>query len=231
MTQNPGQWGPQGGYPPQQPPGGYPPQQRARGGYPAASSRPGDTRRTTAGPSPATARRVATTRRVVTPPQGGYPPQGQPPGLPAAGPGSSAGSNLPGGGYPAAGRPAPAKKSPALIIGIVVAAVVLLAAIGGIIMVLARRWRPAAAGVDHPQPAGPPDGTADPEPHRASPPTGPTTEGPTTATPDRDHDRRAVTRSTWVTASRWRRPPAGRSRRPARVWLSCRTARASSSAR
>jgi hypothetical protein len=45
---------------------------------------------------------------------------------------------MPPGGYPPQGTGQPAKKSAGLIIGIVVAAVVLLAAIGGIIMVLNR---------------------------------------------------------------------------------------------
>jgi len=123
MTEHSGQWGPQGGYPPQGP-GGYPPQQPA--GYPPQQP---------AGYPP----------QPGYPPQqpggGGYPPQGaytpQPPGgYPPQQPG----------GYgpqgPAAGGPGPqrgpAKKSPVMIIAIVAAAIVLLAAVGGIIMVLTR---------------------------------------------------------------------------------------------
>ena len=129
MTQNPGQWGPQGGYPPQGPGGGYPPQ--GQGGYPPQ-------------PQPAPG----------YPPQpGGYNPQGTyaaPGGYPAQGPPGGYGQQPPpggyghpgevpphGGGFPPVGAPA-ARKSPGLIIGIVVAAIVLLAAIGGIIMVLNR---------------------------------------------------------------------------------------------
>ena len=127
MTQNPGQWGPQGGYPPQGPGGGYPPQ--GQGGYPPQ-------------PQPAPG----------YPPQpGGYNPQGTyaaPGGYPPQGPGGygqqpPGGYGQPGevppygGGFPPAGAPA-TRKSPGLIIGIVVAAMVLLAAVGGIIMVLNR---------------------------------------------------------------------------------------------
>jgi hypothetical protein len=123
VTENPGQWDPQsgyppqgsGGYPPQQQPASYPPQQP--GGYPPQQP-------------------------AGYPPQGGYPPQ-QPAGYPPQPP--------PPGGYPprpygpqgaAAGGPgtqgAPTKKSPVMIIAIVAAAIVLLAAVGGIIMVLTR---------------------------------------------------------------------------------------------
>jgi hypothetical protein len=118
MTQNPGQWGAQGGYPPQgQPaPGGYPQQP---GGYPQQQP-------------------------------GGYPPQQQPTGYPSQQAYNPQGAYNPQAGYRpqatfppqgAAGGPPPqgtppAKKSPFMLIGIVVAAVVLLAAIGGIILVL-----------------------------------------------------------------------------------------------
>lgn len=127
MTQNPGQWGPQGGYPPQGPGGGYPPQ--GQGGYP---------------PQPQPAPGYPPQQGPYNPqgtyaPQGGYPNQGPPGGYgqqPPGGYGQPGEGPPPGGGFPPAG-PAP-KKSPGLIIGIVVAAVVLLAAIGGIIMVLNR---------------------------------------------------------------------------------------------
>ena len=119
MTQNPGQWGAQGGYPPQgqptpggypqQQPGGYPPQQQP-GGYPSQQAyNPQGAYNPQAGYTPAAT----------------FPPQGAPGGLPPQG----------AGGFPPQGTP-PGKKSPIMLIGIVVAAVVLLAAIGGIILVL-----------------------------------------------------------------------------------------------
>ena len=133
MTQNPGQWGPQGGYPPQgqrgyppqeQPPQGYPPQQPPPPGY---SPQPGYNPQGTYAP------------------QGGYPPQGQQPGgygqpgqQPPPGYGAQGGAGMPPGGFQPQAPTEPPKKSAGLIIGIVVAAVVLLAAIGGIIMVLNR---------------------------------------------------------------------------------------------
>jgi hypothetical protein len=135
MTQNPGQWGPQGGYPPQgqggyptqeQPPPGYAPQQPPPAGYPP-QQQPGYNPQGTYAP------------------QGGYPPQGQPPPGGYGQPGQQPppgygpqGGGMPPGGYAPEGAGQPAKKSTGLIIGIVVAAVVLLAAIGGIIMVLNR---------------------------------------------------------------------------------------------
>jgi hypothetical protein len=122
MTDQPGQWGPQGGYPPQGP-GGYPPQQP--GGYPPQQP-----------PS--------------YPPQQGFPPQQPggygpqrayapqpPPGYPPQQPGGY-GPEGPAAGGPGAPPGAPQKKSPIMIIAIVVAAIVLLAAVGGIIMVLTR---------------------------------------------------------------------------------------------
>ena len=122
MTDQPGQWGPQGGYPPQGP-GGYPPQQP--GGYPPQQP-PG------------------------YPPQQGFPPQQPggygpqrayapqpPPGYPPQQPGGY-GPEGPAAGGPGAPPGAPQKKSPIMIIAIVVAAIVLLAAVGGIIMVLTR---------------------------------------------------------------------------------------------
>ena len=175
MTQNPPQWGPQGGYPPQQPPGGYPPQQPP-GGY-RPSSRPRDTRRSSR-PRPGTTRRVATARRAGTPAKVATRPRvsrrGPPPGRLRP-----AGSDPPqGGGYPPQGGAAPAKKSPALIIGIVVAAVVLLAAIGGIFMVLRGGGdQPPPVSITPSQPVPP---TEQPTPGPTEEPTpGPTTEGPT----------------------------------------------------
>ena len=118
MTQNPGQWGTQGGYPPQgqpgpggypqQQPGGYPPQQQPGGYPPQQAYNPQGAYNPQAGYTPAAT----------------FPPKGAP-----GGPTQGAG------GFPPQGKP-PAKKSPIMLIGIVVAAVVLLAAIGGIILVL-----------------------------------------------------------------------------------------------
>ena len=122
MTDRPGDWGSQGGYPPQGPggyppqqPGGYPPQQPAgypqQPGYPPQQQAPGG-----------------------YPPQGGYAPQ-PPPGYPPQQPVGYG----PQGPTVAPGPPgAPQKKSPIMIIAIVAAAIVLLAAVGGIIMVLTR---------------------------------------------------------------------------------------------
>jgi hypothetical protein len=134
VTENPGQWDPQGGYPsqgsggyPSQGSGGYPPQQQPSsyppqqpGGYPPQQP-------------------------AGYPPQGGYPPQ-QPGGYTPQPPPPGGYPPQPPGGYgpqgPAAGGPvtqgAPTKKSPVMIIAIVAAAIVLLAAVGGIIMVLTR---------------------------------------------------------------------------------------------
>jgi hypothetical protein len=118
MTQNPGQWGTQGGYPPQgqpgpggypqQQPGGYPPQQQPGGYPPQQAYNPQGAYNPQAGYTPAAT----------------FPPKGAPGGPPQGA-----------GGFPPQGKP-PAKKSPIMLIGIVVAAVVLLAAIGGIILVL-----------------------------------------------------------------------------------------------
>jgi len=159
MTEHSGQWGPQGGYPPQGP-GGYPPQQPA--GYPPQQP---------AGYPP----------QPGYPPQqpggGGYPPQGaytpQPPGgYPPQQPG----------GYgpqgPAAGGPGPqrgpAKKSPVMIIAIVAAAIVLLAAVGGIIMVLTR-----GGGGNQPEVTITPSQPVPPTEQPTTEPTGqPTTQEP-----------------------------------------------------
>ena len=170
MTENPGQWGPQGGYPPQSP-GGYPPQQPA--GYPPQQP-------------------------AGYPPQPGYPPQQ--PGTGGYPPQGAYASQPPPGGYPpqppggyepqrAAGTPGtpgvPAKKSPVMIIAIVAAAIVLLAAVGGIIMVLTRGGEeqpdvtitPSQPVPPTEQPTPEPTGqptTAEPQPSptQSQPPTG-----------------------------------------------------------
>jgi hypothetical protein len=131
VTQNPPDWGQQGGYPPQGPggyppqqPGGYPPQQPPQQGYPPQQP---------AGYPP------------QQPPQQGYPPQGSYSPQRAYGPPPGGYPPQPGGFAPQGPGPtgpgtqgAPAKKSPVMIIAIVAAAIVLLAAVGGIIMVLNR---------------------------------------------------------------------------------------------
>jgi hypothetical protein len=128
MTQNPGQWGAQGGYPPQgQPgPGGYPQQQP--GGYPPQPQPGGYPQQQPGGYPPqqgAYSPQGAYNPRTGYTPAATFPPQGAPGGVPPQG----------AGGFPPQGTPPP-KKSPIMLIGIVVAAVVLLAAIGGIILVL-----------------------------------------------------------------------------------------------
>jgi hypothetical protein len=143
VTQDSGQWGQQGGYPPQGP-GGYPPQQS--GGYPP--QQPGGSPPQQPGgyppqqpssypPQPAGGYGPPGAPQRAYAPQpapGGYPPQ-QPGGFgpqpPGAGP-----TGVPG---------VPPKKSPVIIIAIVAATVVLLAAVGGIIMVLTR------GGADQPE--------------------------------------------------------------------------------
>ena len=160
MTDNPGQWGPKGGYPPQGP-GGYPPQQQPAG-YPP--QQPGG---------------YPPQQPASYPPQGGYPPQ-QPASYPPQQPGGYP-PQPPPGGYPpqqpAVGGPgapgAPAKKSPVMIIAIVAAAIVLLAAVGGIIMVLTRGGEAQPDVTITPSQPVPPAEQPTPEP------TGrPTTAGP-----------------------------------------------------
>jgi hypothetical protein len=175
VTQNPGDWGQQSqqpGYPPQPPqqsaPGGYPPQQPA--GYPPWQP-----------PQPAT----------YPPPggygqPGGYTPQPPPPGYPPEQPGGY-GPQGPTGGAPGTpGAPGgPTKKSPVMIIAIVAAAIVLLAAVGGIIMVLTRGGStqpdvtisPSQPAPPTEQPTPQPTGQPTPEPQPSAtqssqPPTG-----------------------------------------------------------
>jgi hypothetical protein len=156
MTQNPGQWGPQGGYPPQGQ-GGYPP--AGQGGYPQPQPTPGFPPQQGA----------YNPQGTYAPQGGGYPPPGPPGGYgqqpPPGGYGQPGEIPPQGGGFPPAGGPAP-KKSSGLVIGIVVAAVVLLAAIGGIIMVLNRD------SSDQPPPVSI-------TPTETAPPTEQPTQGPT----------------------------------------------------
>jgi hypothetical protein len=164
MTQTPGQWGPQGGYPQPGPGGGYPP--AGQGGYP--QQQPGYPPQQ-GGYNP----------QGSYGPQGGYPPPGSPYGQQPPPGGYGHPGNLPPGGAgfpPVADAPTP-KKSSGLIIGIVVAAIVLLAAIGGIIMVLNRD------SSDQPPPVSiTPTNTAPP----TEQPTPNPTDQPTTAAPTDD---------------------------------------------
>jgi hypothetical protein len=133
VTQDSGQWGQQGGYPPQGP-GGYPPQPQQPGGYPP--QQPGGYPPQQPGGYPPQQPGGYPPQQPGYPPQGGYPPQPPPGGYPPQQPG---GFGPPGPGGVAPGGPAaPRKKSPVMIIAIVAAAIVLLAAVGGIIMVLTR---------------------------------------------------------------------------------------------
>ena len=163
MTQNPPDWGQQGGYPPQGPggyppqqPAGYPPQQPGQGSYP---------------PQQPAGYPQQPPQQPGYPPPGGYSPQraasGQPPGgyPPQPGGYGPQGSGPGGPGTPGV----PAKKSSVMIIAIVAAAVVLLAAIGGIIMVLNR------GGADQPDvsitPSQPAPPTEEPTPQPSGEPT------------------------------------------------------------
>jgi hypothetical protein len=177
VTQDPRQWGQQGGYPPQGPggyppqqPGGYPPQQpggsppQQPGGFPPQqpSSYPPQS---SGGYGPPGAPQRAYAQQ---PAPGGYPPQ-QPGGFGPQPPGAA----------PAAAPGVPPKKSPVIIIAIVAAAIVLLAAVGGIIMVLTR------GGADQPevtitpsqQPVPTEEPTAEPTPTEEPSPTE-TTQAP-----------------------------------------------------
>ena len=160
MTEQPGQWGPQGEYPPQGP-GGYPPQQP--GGYP---------------PQPPAGYPTQPGYRPQQPGVGGYPPQRayEPPPPPGGYPPQQPGGYVPQG--PAAGGPGsqggPAKKSPVIIIAIVAAAIVLLAAVGGIIMVLTR-----GGGAEQPGVTITPSQPVPPTEEPTAEPTGqPTTQEP-----------------------------------------------------
>lgn len=194
MSQDSGQWPPQGqpggGYPPSGPPGNYPPQGQPAG-YPA-SGQPGGYPPPGPGGYP------------QQPPPGGYPPQPQPGGYPPQGAYGPQGAYIPQGGYapqqpglppggpggypplgPPGGGPAgPAgKKSPAMIIGIVAAAVVLLAAVGGIILVLnrgddAQPGSTITPGTPTTEPTTEPSGQPTAAPSRSSSPQ-PTTSAPT----------------------------------------------------
>jgi hypothetical protein len=182
MSQNPPPWGPQG---PQQPPqgGGYPPAPQG-GGYPPAPQGGGYPPVPGGGaqqPPPGF-------------PQGGYPPAAQaggyqqqpPPGFP-----QGVYQGPPQGGYPRQGPgaygqqpprpPGQQKKSTGLLIGIVVAAVVLLAAIGGIFMAFSRGAEEPTTTITPSQPAEP---STEPttEPSSPEPTDEPTSAAPTEPT-------------------------------------------------
>jgi hypothetical protein len=161
VTQNPPDWGQPGGYPPQGP-GGYPPQQPAGyppqqpGGYPPQQPAGYPQQPPPQGYPPPS---YSPQRAASGPPTGGYPPQPGGYGPQGPGPGGPGTPGTPG---------APAKKSPVMIIAIVAAAIVLLAAIGGIIMVLNR------GGADQPDvsitPSQPAPPTEEPSPRPSGEP-------------------------------------------------------------
>jgi hypothetical protein len=186
MTQNPGDWGQQGqqrGYPPQQP-GGYPPQQPGPGGY--SPQEPGYPQQPVAYPPQQPPQQAGYPPPGGWGQQGSYAPQPPPGGYPPQQPGGY-GPQGPAGGAPGApgGPGAPAKKSPVMIIAIVAAAIVLLAAVGGIIMVLTRGGEsqpdvsitPSEPAPPTEQPTPQPTGQPTPEPQpsetqSSQPPTG-----------------------------------------------------------
>jgi hypothetical protein len=192
MSQPPGQWPPdqggysQGGYPPQSQAPGYPSQAQP-GGYPTEPQPGGYPPQSSGGYPPQGQPGIYSGQPGAYPPQGGYPQGGYPPG--GAYPGSGA-------GYPPDGGPVgptggqPGRNSPGVIIGIVAAAVVLLAAIGGIILVLNRSddTQPAATITPGPPTAEPTTEEPSAQPKSPSPsgkqstpqPTQPT-EAPTQA--------------------------------------------------
>ena len=173
MSQTPGEWPPQdggysqGGYPPQDQPAGYPAQSQP-GGYSTQPQPGGFPPQPPGGYPPQGQAGSYPGQPGAYPPQGGYSPQGgyPPPGAyPGAPPGYP-----PGAGGSAPPGPPP-KKSRAMIIGIVAAAVVLLAAIGGVILVLTQ-------GGDTQ-----PDATITPGTPTAEPTTGAPSAQPTSANP------------------------------------------------
>ena len=227
MTQNPGQWGPQGGYPQRQGPGWLPAAAAASPGYPPQQPQPRDihraARRHIRSSShrrrwlPTTGRLRPAARRTATA-SGRLPPQ------PAVTGRKDRGSRRAPASPQGGGR---AKKSPALIIGIVV---------GGrgpagrdrrhhhgaqpgrqrsASHVSITPSQPAAAhrGADHRSPAAGPSHNREPHTDRAV----------AAAKP--------AARSISATRMSLTRHGAGRSRRPVRAWRSCPTARTSSSGR
>jgi hypothetical protein len=142
MSQTPGEWPPdqggysQGGYPPQSQPPGYPSQAQP-GGYGTESQPGGYPPQSPGGYPPQGQPGIYSGQPGAYPPSGAYPPPG---GFPPGGayPGSAAGYPPPGAGPVGSAGGPPARNSRGMIIGIVAAAVVLLAAVGGIILVLNR---------------------------------------------------------------------------------------------
>jgi hypothetical protein len=167
VTQDSGSWGQQGGYPPQGP-GGYPPQPQQPGGYPP--QQPAGYPPQQPGGFPPQQPAGFPPQQPGYPPQGGYPPQPPPGGYP---PQQPAGYGPPGpGGIGSGGPAAPRKKSPVMIIALVADAIVLLAAVGGIIMVLTR------GGSDQPDVSITPSQPAAPTEEPTSEPTGQPTPEP-----------------------------------------------------
>lgn len=188
----------QGGYPPGQggipPPnqGGYPPGQ---GGYPPPG--PGGGGPGSYGPDGG------------NPPggygaSGGYPPGGgYPPAGGYAGPGSGGYGPSQPAAYSGGGRP-PGRKSPGLIIGIVVAAIVLLTAVGGIIIALTRGGQDQPVSTVTPAPQAPaPTEPAPSDPAPSDP--GPSSPDPSSPGPSSPAPSSSPSSSTPTTPS----PPSG----------------------
>lgn len=199
MSQNP-PWPQQGGSPqPGQPQGGYPPQGYPQQGYPQPGypqqGRPqGGYQQQPGYPPPG---------RPEGQPQGGYPPQsylgpfqGQ---QPQGGyPGQGGYQPPPTGPYGAPPGGRPPRRSPGVIIGIVVAAVVLLVAVGGIVMALGSRGgdEPVSTITPTPLPIPSGDPTVPPstDPTRTpAPQPSETTEPPSSAPPSKKPTKKPTT--------------------------------------
>ena len=175
MSQTPGQWPPeqgeysQGEYPPQSQPPGYPSQAQP-GGYGTESQPSGYPSQSPGGYPPQGQSGTYSGQPGAYPPQGAYPPPG---GFPPGGayPGSAAGYPPPGAGPVGPVGGPPGRNSPGMIIGIVAAAVLLLAAVGGIILVLNRSddTQPAATITPGPPAAEPTTEEPSAQPRSPSP--------------------------------------------------------------
>ena len=178
MSQNP-PWPPQGQGSPQDP-RGYPQQPPQGGGYPPQGGRPGNPQQGypqqgypqggQSGQGPYQPQGYAGPFQGQ--PQGGYPPQGQGGYQPPPSTGGPAG--------PAGPSP---RKSTGLILGIVVAAVVLLVAVGGIIMALSGGDDEPVSTITpapQPTPTGDPSTqpTTEPSPQPTEPSNAPSTNQP-----------------------------------------------------
>ena len=213
MTQNPGQWGPQGGYPPAGP--GRLSACRSGRISAAAAQRPASPRsRVPTTRRARTRRRAAVTRRRARPAVTGSSPhpavtaspvrcRRRVAAIPPAGGPARQEESRPDHRHRGRGRRA-ARRDRRHHHG-----------------AQPGQQRPAASGVDHPDRHRSADRAAHPGPdgptHRAGRRTAPS---PRPRTPPAS--RRAATRWTWAAGSAWPRPAAGRCRRPARVWPSSR---------